>query len=92
MNFSKGTISSFQTQQVVNYFHPFSSTRLSIYGEHCAKAVHPELGLEGANQVTIFGEWFLRVVVPWARRKEVAKVLIVDKLSSHFSGLLLDKS
>ncbi|GFN76628.1 hypothetical protein PoB_000313400 [Plakobranchus ocellatus] len=35
------------------YFHPMSSTSLSTCGEHGAKAVHPEPGLRGANQI----EW-----------------------------------
>ncbi|GFS06952.1 tigger transposable element-derived protein 2 [Elysia marginata] len=38
-----------------------------------------------------FEEWFLSIVVPWARRKEGKKVVIGDNLSSHFSGIVLDK-
>ncbi|KAK3732958.1 hypothetical protein RRG08_002568 [Elysia crispata] len=37
-----------------------------------------------------FDEWFLKIVVPWARRIEGKKVMIGDNLSSHLSANVLE--
>ncbi|GFO09636.1 hypothetical protein PoB_003614100 [Plakobranchus ocellatus] len=48
-----------------------------------------ERSKSGWMDMVNFEEWFLRIVVSWARRKEGKKVLIGDNLSYYFSGLVL---
>lgn len=57
-------------------------------------------GLDGARyarsksgwmDATNFEEWFLKVVVPWARRLEGPKVMIGDNLISHLSQTMIEK-
>ena len=43
--------------------------------------------MDGAN----FTEWFMTIVVPWARKREGMKALIGDNLSSHISPQVIEK-
>ncbi|GFO48664.1 tigger transposable element-derived protein 2 [Plakobranchus ocellatus] len=38
-----------------------------------------------------FTEWFITIVVPWARKREGMKALISDNLSSHISPHVIEK-
>ena len=96
INYSKGNISlMFAGTAAGELLPPYV-----IYKGECLWSMWCEAGPEGAQygrskngwmDSSNFDEWFLTIVVPWARKKEGKKVMIGDNLSSHQSSNVLEQ-